>query len=379
MKKLTKEIFINESKEIHGDKYDYSKVEYVNNSTKVCINCPEHGEFWQRPNDHLKGHGCPMCGGVKKLTTESFIEKSKLIHGDRYDYSKVNYVGNKIKVCIICPEHGEFWQIPNGHLNGQGCPNCVKNKKLTLESFIDKAKVIHQNKYDYSKVEYKNTTTKVCIICPEHGEFWQRPSDHLKGHGCQMCKVKNHILKSTLTTTEFVERAKKIHDNKYDYSKVDYKGSKKSVCIICPIHGEFWQIPNYHIDGCGCPICAAEKNINSDKLYKMLLENTKYNICREKHFRWLKNKNEMSLDFYIQEKKIAIEYQGEQHFKAVAFFGGEKTFDKQLERDLLKYNLCKEHGIKLLYFTFKKRDITDNVWYNTITDFNELITIIENG
>lgn len=110
----------------------------------------------------------------------------------------------------------------------------------------------------------------------------------------------------------------------------------------------------------------------------MLLENTKYNISREKHFRWLKNKNEMSLDFYIQEKKIAIEYQGEQHFKAVAFFGGEKKFDKQLERDLLKYNLCKEHGIKLLYFTFKKRDISDNVWYNTITDFNELITIIEN-
>ena len=207
MKKLTKEIFINKSKEIHGDKYDYSKVEYVNNSIKVCIICPEHGEFWQRPNDHLDGHGCPMCGGVKKLTTEGFIEKSKLIHGDRYDYSKVNYVGNKIKVCIICPIHGEFWQKPNAHLNGQGCPNCVKNKKLTLESFIEKANEIHNHKYDYSKVEYKNSTTKVCIICPEHGEFWQMPSDHLRGHGCQMCKVKNHILKSTLTTAEFVERA----------------------------------------------------------------------------------------------------------------------------------------------------------------------------
>ena len=120
---MTKEKFIEKAKAIHGDRYDYSKVEYSNNRTKVCIICPVHGEFWQTPHTHLQGCGCPACYGTKKRTKEEFVEEARKIHGDRYDYSRVEYINNKTPVCIICPEHGEFWQKPENHLVAkQGCP-----------------------------------------------------------------------------------------------------------------------------------------------------------------------------------------------------------------------------------------------------------------
>ena len=124
---------------------------------------------------------------MKKSNTEEFIKKAKKVHGNKYDYSKVNYVGNKIEVTIICPEHGEFEQTPKGHLRGQGCPKCNGGVVQTTEEFIKKAKEIHGDKYDYSKVNYINMRTKVVIICPEHGEFEQRPRRHLIGDGCPKC------------------------------------------------------------------------------------------------------------------------------------------------------------------------------------------------
>ena len=186
-KALSIEEFILKSRIIHGYKYDYSKVEYVNAFKKICIICPIHGEFWQTPNNHLRGHGCPVCSGNIKYTNDSFITKANEVHNNKYDYSKINYTGNHNKVCIICPEHGEFYQEAKRHLEGCGCPKCYGNVRLTLDEFINKSKEIHGNKYDYSKVDYINNSTKVCIICPEHGEFWQRPSQHLRGDGCPYC------------------------------------------------------------------------------------------------------------------------------------------------------------------------------------------------
>ena len=207
-----KEGFIQKAKEIHGDKYDYSKVEYINNHTKVCIICPEHGEFWQKPIHHTQGKGCPYCGGTKKLTTKEFVEKAKQIHGDRYDYSKVDYISAETKVCIICPEHGEFWHTPHAHLNGHRCPNCFGNIKLTNEEFIKRSKEIHGDKYDYSKVDYISAETKVCIICPEHGEFWQTPHMHLSSQGCPNC--------NTSKNSKIVQKVEnKLNDLKIIYEK----------------------------------------------------------------------------------------------------------------------------------------------------------------
>lgn len=187
-KKLTSKKFIEKCILIHGNRYDYSKVEYVNNYTDVCIICPEHGKFEQLPKNHLRGKGCQLCGGTKKLTTEDFVKKAKKVHNGKYDYSKVKYLKDNEKVCIICPEHGEFEQLPYNHKTGQGCPKCYGNKKLTTECFIEKSKDVHGNKYDYSLVDYKNNRTKIPIICPEHGVFKQIAKSHIKGHGCPVCK-----------------------------------------------------------------------------------------------------------------------------------------------------------------------------------------------
>lgn len=125
---------------------------------------------------------------MARLTTEEFIERARKVHGNKYDYSKVEYKNAHIKVCIICPEHGEFWQTPNAHLYlKRECSKCMKNAKGTTDEFIERARKIHSNKYDYSKVKYINNQTKVCIICPEHGEFWQAPGSHLLGKGCPHC------------------------------------------------------------------------------------------------------------------------------------------------------------------------------------------------
>ena len=349
-------IFIEKALAIHGNKYDYTKTKYVNSQTKVCIICPEHGEFWQTPNVHLDKHGCAKCRDKKiskenRYTTEQFIEKAKTIHGDKYDYSKVEYCGNATKVCIICPEHGEFWQTPHSHLNGRGCKKCgvkqrSKLKTFTTEQFIEKAKKVHGDKYDYSRVEYININEKVCIICHEkdkygieHGEFWQRAEDHLNGFGCRMCS------KTYLNTEIFVNRSKIIHNNKYDYTKTKYVNRQTKVCIICPEHGEFWQDVSHHLNGHGCPKC--NQSVLEKDIIK-LLENNNIEYDYNKRYKFLNN---LQLDFYIPKFKVAIECQGIQHFKPIDYFGGEKCFQKRFDNDENKLKLCEKAGIKLFYYS----------------------------
>ena len=349
-------IFIEKAKKIHGNKYDYTKTKYVNSQTKVCIICPEHGEFWQTPNVHLDKHGCAKCRDKKiseenRYTTEQFIEKAKTIHGDKYDYSKVVYCGNEIKVCIMCPEHGEFWQTPHSHLSGRGCKKCgveerTKKRTLSTEEFIKRAKEIHGDKYDYSKTEYININEKVCIICHEkdefgveHGKFWQRAEDHLKGFGCRKCS------KMYMDTETFINRSKMIHENKYDYTKTKYVNRQTKVCIICPEHGEFWQDVSHHMNGHGCPKC--NQSVLENDIIK-LLENNNIEYLYNKRYKFLNN---LQLDFYIPKFKVAIECQGIQHFKSIDYFGGEKRFQKTFDNDEKKLKLCEKTGIKLFYYS----------------------------
>lgn len=196
-RKMSRGEFVKRACVIHNNKYDYSNVVYNGSHEKVSIVCPKHGEFRQFPWYHLTGAGCPKCkhdalgdvGNTNRLTKEQFVEKSRFVHGDRYDYSKSVYVNGKTKVCIICPEHGEFWQKPSDHLHGQGCPFCANNRPLNNCEFIRRARFVHGAKYDYSKVNYTFSNVDVCIICPEHGEFWQTPNNHLMGHGCPKCML----------------------------------------------------------------------------------------------------------------------------------------------------------------------------------------------
>ena len=368
-KKKTKEEFIQDAIEKHEGKYDYTKVDYVNSKTKVCIICQEHGEFWQTPSNHTQGKGCPKCSSNYKPTKEEFIAKACKVHGNKYNYSKVEYVNAHTKVCIICPEHGEFWQEPNNHLSSNGCIKCRGDKvrekcALSKEEFIKKAHEVHGDKYEYTKVNYVNNNTKVCIICSEHGEFWQRPGNHLLGQGCLKCGGKY-----IPTTEEWIAKARKVHGDKYNYSKVEYVVAKTKVCIICPEHGEFEQTPSDHLQGCGCPKCNLSHLERSVMNY---LDEVGITYDYQKRFSWM---GKQSLDFYLPDYKVGIECQGEQHFFPVDFVGkgvewASKHFKYVISRDKRKKALCEKHGVKLLYFgnvpnydTFLGEVVHDDVQY----------------
>ena len=298
----------------------------------------------------------------KRLTKEQFIEKSRKVHGDKYDYSKVEYINNSTKVCIICPIHGEFWQTPANHMNGQDCPEC-SGRGNTTESIIEKFKKIHGDKYDYSKVIFERVDKKVCIICPIHGEFWQEPSNHVNGkNGCPKCGYNNIHNKRKYTNEWFIEKARAIHGDKYDYSKVEYYNIDTPVCIICPIHGEFWQTPYHHLRRKqGCPICK-QSHMENDISNFLNKNNIRFiPQCDNKTFEWLKRQ---SLDFYLPDYNVAIECQGEQHFQPVEHFGGEKKLETMRKLDIKKYKLCEEHNIKLYYFSDVNVDFPYHVYKN---------------
>lgn len=195
----------------------------------------------------------------KMMTKEEFIAKAIEIHGDKYDYSKVEYKGNKVKVCIICPKHGEFWQKPNTHLSGSVCRKCSYENRLTMvvnttEWFIGKARSVHGKKYNYSKTIYNGASEDVLITCPVHGDFYQKANTHLKGSGCPKCALENR----KMTTADFVKRCREVHGDKYDYSLTIYTDIQEKIKIICPIHGVFEQIANSHLRGQGCVKCCYE-------------------------------------------------------------------------------------------------------------------------
>lgn len=200
----------------------------------------------------------------KKLSQNKVIERFREVHGDFYDYSKVKYVNDRTKVCIICPLHGEFWQEPQAHYRQRcGCPICGINKtsskkNIGLEKFIERANIIHDNKYDYSKTKYITSKIKVCITCPDHGDFWQTPNSHLMGKGCSQCANIITANKNRKYTEYFIKLARSVHGNRYLYDKSVYVSNQTKITITCREHGDFEQLPANHTQGAGCPKCKSE-------------------------------------------------------------------------------------------------------------------------
>ena len=353
-KKLTTLEFIERAKQVHGDKYDYSKVEYIDNRTEIIIICPKHGEFKQVANRHLAGNGCPKCAAEKrkkasskKKTTEQFIAECVDKYGNKYDYSKVEYVNSHTKVCIINKETKEEILVTPTTFLTKGAGD--KRGWMNTEKFIKKAKEIHGDKYDYSKTKYIHPKLKIKYVCPIHGEIEQLPDNHLK-YGCRFCSYTESGKKRRKNVDSFIEGSIKIHGNKYDYSKVEYINNKILVRIICPKHGEFLQSPIKHLYGHGCPKC---KNSRLEEEMMLYLDknNIEYKIQYAPNF--LKNgKGLQKLDFYLPQYNIAIECQGIQHFVASRYSAFEDV-ELNKKRDMMKHKKCHENGIKILYYTTK--------------------------
>ncbi len=284
--KCDKEKFITKSKALYGeDAFDYTFVEYVNGYTEVILICKKHGKIEITPNKHLEiVGGCPHCSKEqrKKKSPMSNDDYKQLVvkkHGNEYDLSKVFYKGMREYVTATCPIHGDFDIIAYDLAHKRGCPTCgiekrvelkrqnpkkciEKKEKLTNEKFRKKGTEIFNGYYIYTKTDLKNRDEKgrVCIICPEHGEFWQAPSSHLKGHGCSKCgHIKGGITQS-LTTEQYIEKANIVHNFKYIYTDTIYTGCYNDIDIICPIHGKFTQAAYAHLSGHGCRDCATEAN-----------------------------------------------------------------------------------------------------------------------
>lgn len=220
--------------------------------------CNKHGKFLTRPADHIRGHGCPKCADNVRLSKSEFIDRANVIHNNFYDYSRVEYKGNKNKIEIICKEHGSFLQKPNSHLLGQGCAKCSNVNKKTDEEYIEKANKVHNYKYDYSLVKYKNSKSSIRIICKNHGEFKMVACNHLNGSECPVC-IKDRIAENRKRTyREFLKDAKETHGEKYAYRFSKSVSTRDIISIICPIHGEFEQIVTNHLSGKGCNECGKE-------------------------------------------------------------------------------------------------------------------------
>ena len=453
---MSVEEFISKAKQVHGSKYDYSKVEYINNKTKVCIICPIHGEFTQTPHNHIsQKQGCPVCGKEyvttwQKYKYDDFIQHSKEKFGDKYSFPYIDteYENNHSKITIMCNECGEiFTKHAGDHLQSKigGCRYCLKHSKIKQYSYIDLKTITDKNDIELSQFNGLLTNKdSVECVCKKHGKYRTLVSTILDSRGfCKKCNSKpiewgiiekrilskynneleiighsnydNIMSKITLkckkcgyvfdrivtnllstnfndvcpkcsndkiskertkTNEHFINECMQLYGNLYDYSETIYIASNKKVKIKCNQCGKYFEItPNSFLQGHGCPYHNHVTSVMENEIKELLIGN---NILFEeqKRFDWLGRK---SLDFYLPDYNIAIECQGEQHFKESSF-GSNKSKECLLENlkriqinDNDKLKECKEHGIKILYYANYNFDFP----YEVYRDKNKLLNNIK--
>ena len=300
-------------------------------------------------------------------TKDSFIEVCQKIHDNAYDYSLVEYINSYTKVKISCPKHGVFEQRPSFHLSGDGCKKCGYEKPkgyyhISQVEFLERSIGKHGRKYDYSKVNYVDWSTKVTIVCPEHGDFEQRPHNHFNGKGCSACGREKVGNKKRSSTEEFIQKAKEIHNDKYDYSLSKYITATVKVKIICPDHGEFEQVPYNHLSGKGCPRCKESKG---EALIADILKRNNIDFIRE--YKIPEVKKEYEYDFYLKDHNLLIEFHGIQHYELNKFFHrSAEKFLHQVVTDRTKMELAKVWKYNFLCLRFDIVNILSKEEFETL-------------
>jgi len=352
-KRLTLEEFTMRGKTLHNGKFDYSKFIYTNAHTKSIITCKIcNKEFLQNPCNHMNGKGCPFCSPTnRRMNTSQFIRDAIKKHSGKYDYTKFKYINSNTKGTIFCKKCRRYFeQVPKNHLVGRGCPFCV-GKHMNTDVFIERAKCLHNNKYDYTKFKYINSTTKGTIFCKRCGkDFDQIPSSHLQGAGCPLCS-------HTKTQEEFILESVQRHGSRYDYSETIYIKTTENVTIICKeCNRKFQQKASAHLFGKGCPHCTIS---GGENLIETWLTDRNIHFIPQMKFDSCRNKNKLSFDFFIPSHKILIEYDGEQHYNPIDFFGGIKqlTYIKML--DNIKNEWAKQNRYNLIRIKYdmKSKDV----------------------
>lgn len=424
------EIFIEKAKKIHGDKYDYSSVIYINNSTpvkigydgifymvtpanhlkgskiekiktkhtlssfiesasyihsenyiydkvnfrrikdKIIITCKKHGDFTQVAIEHLNGHGCSKCGKEKmaekiKKSKDDILKLIKDKHGDKFTYKNLNgNISFDYILDIICPKHGEFKQKIINHIN-HDCKKCSfereYNPKLT-EDFINRSKIIHNNIYNYDKTIYIKNSLKCIVTCKLHGDFEITPNSHIGGAGCRKCGYINRKHHKKLNTEQLITKFKEVHGDKYDYSKVVYKNTRSKIIINCKLHGDFNQNAGSHLYGKnGCPNCNDSVGV---KIIKTILNKSNIEFETEYKFEGCKNKLYLPFDFYLPNLNTCIEFDGVQHFGPNKFFDKTYSFKDRKRNDKIKNDFCVENYIKLIRIPYWEIKNIENILKN---------------
>lgn len=338
----TTEQFIEKAKEIHGERYNYSQVVYVNKNTNVKIICPEHGEFWQTPDNHLQGKGCAKCCTHGKKYAVDYLPDIEILHPELKPKLDEN---NQNQIILTCPIHGEYSKLAKNVLRKFECPECkVERLRNDLfnernKDFIRKAKEIHGDVYDYTKTKYKGFEEKLTIICPKHGEFEQQASVHLLGCGCQEC-ANERIRKVRINETDLINRFREKHGDKYDYSKVKYEKAKQKVEIICKKHGEFTQDPYSHMNGAGCPVCYSERSTSDNEIcFRHFIEESYPGVIKTNDRNII---HPREIDIYLPEINVAFEYNG------LYWHSAEKLHNNLYHQ--MKMKMCLEKGVILYQF-----------------------------
>lgn len=356
-----------------------------------------------------------------RWTQDKIIEEFNRIHNFKYDYSKVCFKNVRTKICVICPEHGEFWITPGHHLCGVGCAKCKGVSRLDTREFIVRARAIHGDKYDYSKTKYINKCTKVTITCPIHGDFKQKAEDHYRGRGCWKCYFDRRTEAQTYTWEDFLLKARVKYGWKFGYDRDTWAGYTEPMRIVCPKHGEFWQTPDNHL-GCttGCAKCGREKANDSKSLSqeefieraklvhpeyiydKTVFRRTDERIivkCPKHSYVevsaggliyngygcpkcTLKSQGVLQLrlqkrfpncfllweyspewlcgqrfDIADEKYKIAVEHDGRQHFEPIEYFGGEEKLLYTEKMDALKNQKCLQNNFHLFRVPYNYDEI----------------------
>lgn len=385
--------FIERARARFGDRYDYSRVEYVNSGQEVIIGCPIHGWIKQKPYIHLITYGCPECGHAKQgywyddkkkqQMQKQFIKKSKALH-EGLDYSVTQYTGAHNPVKLRCIKHDLVYEVSIasnhiGSLHQRGCPKCAREATVAyhtmpLEDFLFKAAFVHGDRYDYSKVQWVNANTEIEIICKEHGPFKQLPVVHINQKcGCPECGKRTQAAKHSYTQDEFIEMARRVHGDKYTYECTHYVGIDTPIMVNCRKHGPFQTTPHNFIHAkSGCPKC---NNPKLESIVESWLKEQNIKYESQKRFEWLRNKRNLVLDFFLPDYNVAIECQGDQHFTHQFLSKKRKEYISKIgERDKMKHDQCAEHDIPIIYFVNKDSTVIPEKYFGPIVkDKIELI------
>lgn len=342
-KRKTTEEFIEEAKNIYGDFYNYSKSVYVSSRDKIIITCPIHGDFEKTPKRFLNNDNCILCKSeARKTNNDKFIKECSLIHNNYYNYTKTVYNGFNSMIIITCPVHGDFIQKAYMHKSGKGCRKCSEKSK---KDFINEANIYYDFLYDYTKTEYTNSYTHIIITCKKHGDFKILSKSHLNGYGCPECKRLENI-------EIFKQKSNIIHNNYYNYDKVNFKYKTDKVIINCPEHGDFEQTAHSHENlKHGCPICSKSKG---ELKIRKILEDSGLIVEYQKRFDNCRNIYPLPFDFYISELNTCIEFDGRQHYEVVDRFGGEESLKYTQYNDNIKTEYCNSNNITLIRIKYNE-------------------------